>query len=183
MGYADSNVYKEAEMLIEQALKTAIEYEQKIREVYMRAAKASSDQTGRQIFSALAADEANHVRFLLRQLKTWVDDKKITWEDLMIVLPKAADMSVNLNAVKEAMEPSKKREELALLEQARDAEKETCEFYEKMVRELPPEGKALFKQFLKVEEEHFNLVQFQIDSLTGSGFWMGSPEFDMEIMD
>jgi rubrerythrin len=170
-------------MLIEQAIKTAIEYEQKIRDVYREAAKASSDETGRRIFAALAADEANHVSFLLQQLETWVAEKKITWEDLKIVLPKAAEMSVNLNSVKEAMEPSKKREELALLEQARDAERETCEFYEKMVKELPPDGGALFKQFLKVEEEHFNVVQFQIDSLTGSGFWMGWPEFDMEMMD
>jgi rubrerythrin len=170
-------------MLIEQAIKTAIEYEQNIREIYKKAAKASSDQIGRRVFSALAADEANHVSFLVRQLETWVNEKKIALEDLKIVLPKAGDMSANLNTVQEAMEPSKKREELELLEQAREAERETCEFYEKMVGELPPEGKALFEQFLKVEQEHFNVVQFQIDSLTGSGFWLGWPEFDMEVMD
>jgi rubrerythrin len=181
--YENLNVSKEADMLIEQAIKTAIEYEQKIRDVYREAAKASSDEVGRQIFSALAADEANHVSYLVRQLERWVTDNKITWEDLKIVLPKAAEMSVNLNHVKEAMEPSKKRDELALLEQARDAERETCDFYEKIVSELPPEGKALFQQFLTVEAEHFNVVQFQIDSLTGSGFWMGWPEFDMEMMD
>ena len=170
-------------MLIEQAIKTAIEYEQKIRDVYRKAADASGDEMGRQVFTALAADEANHVSFLVRQLKTWVEEKKITWEDLKIVLPKAAEIEADLNTIREALEPAKKREELALLAQALDVERETSDFYEKMVNELPPEGKGLFERFLVIEQEHYNLVQFQIDSLTGSGFWMGWPDFDMEAMD
>ena len=166
-------------MLIEQAIKTAIEYEQRVRDVYLEAAEKCSDETGKKIFSALAADEAGHVSFLARQLDNWVKDESITWESLKMVIPKAG----NLKAVEQALEPTKRQEELALLEQAREAERQTCEFYENMVRELPPKGQALFRQFLEVEEDHLNIVQYQIDSLTGTGFWMGWPDFDMEAMD
>ena len=105
-------------------------------------------------------------------------DNAITWENLKIVVPKAAE----LKSVEEALEPSQRQEELALLEQAREAERQTCEFYEQMVRELPPKGQELFKLFLEVEEDHLNIVQYQIDNLTGTGFWMGWPDFDMEAM-
>ena len=165
-------------MLIEQAIKTAIEYEQKVRDIYLKAAEASSNDVGKKVFSALAADEAGHVSFLARQLERWVADNAITWENLKIVVPKAAE----LKSVEEALEPSQRQEELALLEQAREAERQTCDFYEQMVRELPPKGQELFKRFLEVEEDHLNIVQFQIDNLTGTGFWMGWPDFDMEAM-
>ena len=170
-------------MLIERAIKTAIEYEEKVRDVYQRAAKTSTDRVGRRVFQMLADDEANHVLFLQHQLGMWLSDKKITPEELKIAIPDPREMTATEHKLEAALAPSARREELALLEKAREVELETSSFYERMVKELPDEGKALFQRFLAVEENHLNVVQYEIDSLTGNGFWMGWQEFDMEAID
>ena len=49
-------------LTIEEAIRTAIEYEQKVAAVYREAAAAVSDDAGRRVFAALAAEEDGHVR-------------------------------------------------------------------------------------------------------------------------
>ncbi|MCF8038188.1 MAG: hypothetical protein K9K79_02630 [Desulfohalobiaceae bacterium] len=54
---------------------------------------------------------------------------------------------------------------------------ETSAFYEKMVRELPEEGR-LFANFLKIEEKHLATVQFELDYLANTGYWFNFAEFE-----
>jgi len=58
-------------MTIEQAIKTALEYERKVRDSYLQAAKNSQDDTGKRIFKELAKEEQQHVNYknihLIRQ--------------------------------------------------------------------------------------------------------------------
>ena len=59
-------------------------------------------------------------------------------------------------------------------------EEETSAFYQRMVRELPPEGQALFGRFLEIEDGHATVVQAEIDSVSQMGFWFDLKEFDLE---
>ena len=55
-------------MKIEEAIKTAIAYEIKIRDIYEEAAAAVSDEKGRGIFKALGDDEQHHIDYLEHKL-------------------------------------------------------------------------------------------------------------------
>ena len=50
-----------------------------------------------------------------------------------------------------------------------EAETETSAFYERMVDELPAEGKALFEPFLNIDRGHRTLVQDELDALPRLG--------------
>ena len=69
--------------------------------------------------------------------------------------------------------------ELALLQQALQMEVETSEFYARMVKELDEQGRNLFERFMQIEEGHKAIVQAEIDSVSGIGFWFDYQEFDL----
>ena len=56
-------------MTIEEAIKTAVEYEVRIRDVYREAAAAVDDEIGKRIFETLGKDEQNHIDYLEYKLK------------------------------------------------------------------------------------------------------------------
>jgi rubrerythrin len=70
--------------------------------------------------------------------------------------------------------------ELDMLKKALAAEIETGNFYKKMVAELDSTGQQLFERFLEIEEGHQTVVQAEIDSLSGFGFWLDFREFSPE---
>ena len=130
----------------------------------------------------LAKEEAGHVAYLKAKLETWLKRRELASDDLKTILAhadlKAAKAGVPQNMLSEEV----RQEELELLKKAWEVEVETSNFYDAVVDELPPEGKALFNRFLEIEQGHIDAVQFEIDSLTGSGFYQGVQEFDMEKM-
>ena len=71
-------------------------------------------------------------------------------------------------------------EELEMLKRALEVEKETSDFYRKLVDQMEGDAKKLFARFLEVEEGHLNLVQAEIDALQGMGVWFDCREFDLE---
>ena len=170
-------------MTIETALETALVYEKKVRDVYLEAAKKSVDETGTRIFSILAEEEAGHVAYLEHKIKQWNGPKNLSSDDLKTAIKTAFASSKEERKLRRVLSEDMRNDELALLKKAREVELETSQFYERMVAELPPQGQAFFKRFLEIEEGHLNLVQYEIDSLTKSGFWMGFQEFDMEAID
>ena len=48
-----------------------------------------------------------------------------------------------------------------------------------MVNELPAEARPLFRRFVEIEEGHEKIVQAEIDSVSGLGFWFDIQEFDL----
>ena len=66
-----------------------------------------------------------------------------------------------------------------MLEKALEVEQETSDFYKRMVLELPEEGQELFMRFVEIEEGHKAIVQAEIDSVIGLGYWFDMPEFNL----
>jgi rubrerythrin len=75
--------------------------------------------------------------------------------------------------------PAKHGAELEMLRKALKAEAETSSFYKEMVRTLDAEGQKLFERFVEIEEGHLAIVQAQIDSVSGTGYWFDTPDFRM----
>jgi len=56
-------------MNIEEAIKTAIEYEIRIRDAYLEAVAAVDDKAGKRIFETLGQDEQHHIDYLEHKLE------------------------------------------------------------------------------------------------------------------
>ena len=67
-------------MTLENAIKTAIEYETKIRDVYREAEAAVNDEAGKRIFEALGNDEQHHIDYLQHTLEQYKQTGQIDSE-------------------------------------------------------------------------------------------------------
>ena len=74
-------------MTIEEAIKTAIQYEKRVVQVYEEAARTSQDEIGRKIYAAFVKEEEQHVVYLVDRLNEWKSTGKVTAASLGTVIP------------------------------------------------------------------------------------------------
>ena len=166
---------------LDEAIKTALEFERKVLMVYQDAGKNAVDPVGRNVFSQLAKEEAGHVAYLESRLTEWQKSGHIALEELRTIVP---DKERIAEGRKRFARPVRSKAvsatEVEYLKRALDAEKETSAFYRRMVSELAEERRGLFARFLEIEEGHVAIVEAELDALSGAGFWFGLKEFDVE---
>ena len=168
-------------MKIEEAIKTAIEYENRVCDVYAEAVEAARNDTARRVFSTLSDEERGHVDFLEHCLGTWSEKGVLSAEGLTTAIPSPESIKKGVKTLEKKLGGSPAEgAEVEMLHRALEVEVETSAFYAKMVDVLPPEGKQLFERFVEIEEGHKAIVQAEIDSVTGLGFWFDFQEFDLE---
>jgi len=167
-------------MNIEEAIKAALQCEGRVVAVYRDAMEQSKDPVGRRIFKVLNEDEITHVQFLKEKL----DELRAAGQ----VQPKILATSIpSIDRIEEAIKTFRGKNaspmpetELTLLRRALEVEVETSGLYQRLARELPPEDRAMFERFVQIEEGHKAIVQAEIDSVSGTGFWFDMPEFRLE---
>lgn len=168
-------------MNIEEAIKTAIEYEEKVTAFYGGAVDKVSDPVGQKVLKVLADEERQHVDYLRAKLEEWRKTGKVTAEELKTVVPAKEKIDEEIKKLKMSTPGKATRGiEVELLQQALEVEVETSDYYKRMVNEMPEEGRALFAAFLEIEEGHKTIVQAEMDSVRGLGFWFDFREFDLE---
>ena len=165
---------------MEEALKTAIEFETRIVETYKEAYEEISTDSGRRLVGALVEDEKNHLNYLKHKLEQFTRDGIITLERLKTVIPPKAVIVREVDKLKKKMSRGSRSNKKQIISRALDLEIETSEFYRRMVGELSAEGKDLFAHFLEIEEAHLTLVQAEFDYFSNTGYWFDIKEFDME---
>lgn len=167
-------------MTIEEAIKTAIVYETKIRNIYRDAAEKVTDPAGKKFFKMMGDDEQYHVEYLMERLKLWKKTGKVYAENLKTTIPSVEIIRKETAKVKAYMSEEDLSSEKVILSKALKAEVETRNFYKKMVNELPDHGQKMFARFLEIEENHIAAVQAELDYITHTGYWFDFKEFDME---
>ncbi len=167
-------------MTLEEAIRTAIEYETKIRKVYREAEAAVDDEAGKRIFEALGNDEQQHIDYLQHRLEQLQNTGKIDPVKLESAIPSREIVNREAAKVKSLVAKDFHGVRQQMLSKALKVEIETSDFYQKMVDELPAEGKALFARFLEIENNHINAVRFELDYMSKTGYWFDFKEFDME---
>jgi rubrerythrin len=167
-------------MKIEEAINTAIAYELKIRDIYLEAEAAVSDDVGKRIFETLGKDEQHHIDYLHHKLEQLRTTGKIVPENLDSAVPSREVIKQEAAKVKSLMSKDFHGVRQQMLSKALKLEIETSGFYRKMVAELPAEGQKLFQRFLEIENNHIKAVQFELDYLGKTGYWFDFKEFDME---
>ena len=158
-------------MTIEEAIRTAIEFENNVRDVYREAVENAVDETGKRVFGVLADEEQGHVDYLESRLAEWRHTGRVNPVALETAGPSRAALAEAAQRVSSGMSEADRGTELKLLGKALEAERKTSAFYQRMVAELPLEGQKLFARFVEIENGHVAIVQAEIDSLTGTGAW------------
>jgi len=168
---------------LEEAIKTAIEYETKVRDVYKEAQQQLDDAKGKQVMGALSSEEQGHLDYLNSRLTEWEKTGSLSVEDLDTHIPSKEMISEKTQVLKDTVKVSEddKRHdmEITMLRKALALEEETSSFYKKMVSELSEEGQQLFARFVEIEEGHLAIVQAELDYISGPGYWFDIREFDL----
>ncbi|OGF65595.1 MAG: hypothetical protein A2Y62_12805 [Candidatus Fischerbacteria bacterium RBG_13_37_8] len=168
-------------MTISEAIKTALEFENKVYNNYQQAQQKAKDPTGQKVFKTLAEEEKGHIVYLEHKLEEWGKSGHVTPGVLKTAVPDKEKIKQGVKKLAERMKTNQDcSAELDLLRVALKLEEETSSFYNQMVRELSAEGQTFFARFVEIEEGHLAIVQAEIDALTGMGFWFDMQEFQLE---
>ena len=167
-------------MNIEEAIKTAIQYEKRVVQVYEEAVRASEDETGKKIFSVLAKEERQHIDYLESRLTEWKATGRVTAAALGTVVPSRERIDEGVRTLQSRVARKAPEAEMRLLKRALDVEVETSAFYGRVVKELPPDGRAMFERFVEIEQGHQAIVQAEMNTVAGNGYWFDMPEISME---
>lgn len=167
-------------MTLEEAIKTAIQYETKILGVYRAAAHKVSEPAGKSFLETMADDEQRHLDYLMDRLEHWKQTGKLTLPKLETAIPPSETIAKQMRQFKSEMSKEARGDQKRILSRALRVEIETSEFYENMVSEMAGKSQALFARFLVIENRHIAAVQMQLDYATKTGYWFDMKEFDME---
>ncbi len=167
-------------MNLEEAIQTAIGYEKRVCAVYREAVDLADDGTGQDVFHRLLAEEEGHVAYLESRLAEWQRQGRVNDEELGSSLPSPEALRGAQQQLRRKFEGKNLGSVLEVLRRALAAEAETGTFYRRLLQELEPDDRKLFARFAEIEKAHYELVQLEIDSLTGDAFWYGVAEFDLQ---
>ena len=160
-------------------LRTAIEVENNGLVTFLKFARQTKDETGKNMFIQLAMDEHEHRLILEKQLNKLLEGE--TWQTVEI--PKSTIEQV-APAIRQKQQRTKGESGLAevdALNTALDLERKAAQFFKDQAEQVDePEAKSLFLRLAKWEDSHFDLIQAELDSINGTGFWFGIPEFQMD---
>ena len=169
-------------MKLQNAIKTALEYEAGVHKIYLEAMNKTKDESAKHIFKVLCEEEMGHLKYLQDRLEEWQKTGKIKVKKLGTSIPALEAIEKNLQDLQKTVKPKRTRQilELELLKKALEAEIKTSDFYKEMVAKLDGEGRELFSRFVEIEEGHQAIVQAEINTVGNWGFWFDTPEFRLE---
>ena len=168
-------------MTVEEAIVTALQYENKVRDHYTWAASGSSDPKGKLFFEVLAREEQGHVDYLESRLKQWREEGVLAADPLQTVIPSPQFLADGIARLKASKETKDYGDDFKRLFAALQLEEEVSVFYKGLVDSLGhPEATAMFQRFLEIEDGHTAIVQAEVDVLTKTGYFYDFQEFNLE---
>lgn len=169
-------------MEIDEAIRVAIEYENRIQDIYAQAADGVADERGKKVLRMLAEEERGHLAYLQSKLREWQDRGVLRFDGIPSRLPSLKAIRAAAGGVSHDFSGKPLKRERQILEQAIKAEIETSRFYEGLASKLSGDSRAMFSRFVEIENEHLQLVQAELDFITRSGYWFDFLEIDMEAL-
>ncbi len=164
----------------EEILTTALAYEKKIRDLYLDAVDTIDDERGKSFFKALADDEQSHVDFLTDNFERLKKSEGIDWDRLRSPLPDRQALEKKIEKMKDKIPERMLGDFKTVLSSALQLEIETSAYYRDACEKTQGEIKSVLEKFLEIEQNHVDLVQFELDLAAGSGHWLNFMEIDME---
>ncbi|OGL48096.1 MAG: hypothetical protein A2161_12690 [Candidatus Schekmanbacteria bacterium RBG_13_48_7] len=161
------------------SLKTAIELENKGLLTFLKLARQTQNGAGKNMFIQLAMDEQKHREILEGQLEKIISGKP--FEKISIA---ASAIEKLLPVIRDKAKKIKGEagvDEIDALNAALDLETKAQKFFtEQAAQTTNPEAKNLFVRLAEWEDNHYKLIQAELDALQQTGFWFDMPEFQMD---
>lgn len=171
---------KNPDMKTIEGLRTAIQLEKEGLRAYLRFARQTKDETGKNMFIILASDEVDHMSILEKQLESHLEGGP--W---VKVETKDSDIQKILPRIREKAPKTEGKSglhQVDALRMALDFEKRSMDFYTGQAGlTQDPVAKELFQKLARMEEAHYEIIQAELDSIGRTGFWFNVPEFSLEL--
>jgi rubrerythrin len=165
---------------VETAIREAIKLEIDGRKFFNHAADITESERGRKMFQWLANEEIKHLEtfgklfsIILKgaDWKQCVDPESVKGE-----APLIKKLEESLKA-----QGDKAKGEIEALRIGMELERDAIDFFKKAAANTDdPSASKIFIEISEEEKFHYDILQGQYDSVTKSGFWLGSAEFQMD---
>jgi rubrerythrin len=164
-------------------LRNAVEMEIQGKEFYERGAEKMSNRRGKEMFLSLVKQEGVHVDILEDQLNRFAHDR--VWLPLKQLKGEASAPNISVFQDKniKKIEIGPNAGELDVIKLGMEVEKKSVEFYRAAGSDLlDKNAKDIFNWLVAQEAGHLTILQAEYDYRTKSGFYLGEPEFSLEVM-
>jgi len=160
-----------------EAIKGAVQLEIDGRAFFDHAAETTTSEKGKKMFEKLARDEVQHLKTFGQMFTTIIGDEE--WRKF--VSEKEKTKSPLIDELKARMKKEGKKGEIEAIRIGMELEKKAIDFFGESVKKTDdPKAQEIFRKITDEEKFHYDLLQAQYDSVTGSGFWLDVAEFKMD---
>ena len=161
--------------------KKALEFEKKIRDLYLSAIDIVDDERGKKIFKTLAKEEQNHVDFLEQNIAALTNQGSLSLKSFNTIVPDTGELNKNIESMKVAIPQKMLGDIKRVLSSALKLEEETTQYYERAFASADGDIKEVLSRFIIIEQRHTDVVRFELDHASRNGYWLGFPEISMEV--
>ena len=145
---------------------------------FNKAAEVTHNELGKKMFVRLAQEEVKHLDTFSRLFSSIIgsDDwkKQVQREELKGPSPVIEELA-------QRMKRAEGQSEVEAIRIGMELEQKAVDFFTKSAATMDDsEAKQIFEKIADEERFHYDLLLAQHDSVTGSGFWLDSSEFQMD---
>lgn len=163
---------------VENAIKEAIRLEINGQKFFNHAADVTHHERGQKMFRWLADEEVKHLETFGRFFSTVLGGQD--WKKY-VKGEEAKGEAPLVEKLKERMKREEGKGEIEAISIGMELEQRAVDFFKNAAAETDdPQAREIFEKIREEEEFHYDLLQAQHDSVTHSGFWLDSAEFQMD---
>jgi rubrerythrin len=169
-----TEISRDVKTLIGEAIKLEIQGQA----FFNHAAEATQNELGKKMFARLAQEEVKHLEVFSRLFSSVIktDDwkRQVRNEELK-------GSSAVITALAERLKRAEGQSEVEALRIGMELEQKAIDFFSATASgTADAAAREIFEKIAEEERFHYDLLQAQHDSVTGSGFWLDSSEFQMD---
>jgi len=163
---------------IKDAIKGAILLEINGHKFFNHAADVTQHDSGKKMFRFLAEEEVKHLKTFTNLFSQILEGED--WKEYISSNELEGEAPL-VEKLKERMKREEGKGETEALNIGMQLEMDAINFFQKAAEETDdPVAKKIFREIAEEEKFHYDLLQSQHDSVTKSGFWLDSAEFQMD---
>jgi len=167
-------ISRDVKTLIQEAIKLEINGQA----FFNQAAEITRNELGKKMFVHLAKEEVKHLEAFSRLFSSVI--KSDEWKK-QVEREQLKGTSSVIEELTQRMRRAEGQSEIEALRIGMELETKAVEFFTKSASGMDDaEAKEIFEKIAEEERFHYDLLLAQHDSVTGSGFWLDSSEFQMD---
>ncbi len=167
-------ISRDVKTLIQEAIKLEINGQA----FFNQAAEITRNELGKKMFVHLAKEEVKHLEAFSRLFSSVI--KSDEWKK-QVEREQLKGPSAVIEELAQRMKRAEGQSEIEALRIGMELETKAVEFFTRSASGMDDaEAKEIFEKIADEERFHYDLLLAQHDSVTGSGFWLDSSEFQMD---